>query len=112
MRLRNVETRAEMDVERREVAEVVLRAGTSNASAAVLRAVGGSNTPTSKGGAGGVIQEDLAPASPLSSGAIHSLSHLVFPNVDVIVLHDETRGRANRKIQIQAQQDMSKVLRV
>jgi hypothetical protein len=35
----------------------------------------------------------------------------VFPNVDVVVLHDETRGRMNRKIQIQAQQDMTRVLR-
>eukprot|EP00026_Physarum_polycephalum_P012325 Phypoly_transcript_12620.p1 GENE.Phypoly_transcript_12620~~Phypoly_transcript_12620.p1 ORF type:complete len:300 (+),score=77.09 Phypoly_transcript_12620:31-900(+) len=95
VRLRNVETRAEMDLSRKEVAAVILQRG---------------GVPAKQGGS---ASEETTQALP---GSGHSHTHanthsIVFSNVEIVVLHDETRGRANRKIIIQAQQDMSRVLR-
>lgn len=114
VRLRNVETRAEMDLSRKEVAAVILQRG----SIGTTTKLGGSAGSTGSGV--GVNSEDMPPTSIISSfsssatagggGSSHALP-IVFSNVEIVVLHDETRGRANRKIIIQAQQDMSRVLR-
>lgn len=106
VRLRNVETRAEMDLSRKEVAAVILQRGNvpvkSTGSAGTEEAVQAHGAHGTHGTHG----------APASGSHTHANTHaIVFSNVEIVVLHDETRGRANRKIIIQAQQDMSRVLR-
>jgi hypothetical protein len=101
VRLRNVETRAEMDLSRKEVAAIILQRGGVPAKHGTGSAINSSS-------------EEITP--PTTQTTTHSHTHtnthsIVFSNVEIVVLHDETRGRANRKIIIQAQQDMSRVLR-
>ena len=101
VRLRNVETRAEMDLSRKEVAAVILQRG-------------GVPAKYGSGNAASSASEEVAqtPAPGPTHSHTHANTHaIVFSNVEIVVLHDETRGRANRKIIIQAQQDMSRVLR-
>lgn len=102
VRLRNVETRAEMDLSRKEVAAVILQRGTSSSSLSLSSSYG-----SDEGGP----PPSPNPNPPQNPNAHSHTLPIVFSNVEIVVLHDETRGRANRKIIIQAQQDMSRVLR-
>jgi len=89
VRLKNIkEAKQEVELPKKDLIEHILRSKRSR-------------EPTSPGN---------LPDEALSVPASH-VGQVMYPNVDIVVLYDESRGRQTRKIQLQAQQEMTRVLR-